>query len=43
VRELRQANEILRLGVDVFRAGGARLPVQNVIALIDDHQGEYEA
>ena len=28
-------------GIGVFRAGGARPPVQDVIAFIDDHRGEY--
>jgi transposase-like protein len=36
-RELRQANEILRQGQRVFCGGGARPPVEAMIALIDDH------
>ncbi|WP_408735536.1 IS3 family transposase [Belnapia rosea] len=40
-RELRQANEILRKASAYFGAGGARPPVQDVIAFIDDHWGEY--
>ena len=39
VRELRQANEILRQGVGVFCDGGARPPTQAMIAFIDDHRG----
>ena len=35
-RELRQANEILE-GVRLFCPGGARPPVQAMIAFIDDH------
>ncbi|WP_240376724.1 IS3 family transposase [Acidocella sp. MX-AZ02] len=41
VRELRQANEILRKASAYFCAGGARPPVQAMIAFIDDHRGEY--
>ena len=37
-RELRQANEILRKAVRLFCPGGARPPVQAMIAFIDDHQ-----
>ncbi len=40
-RELRQANEILTQGVGVFCPGGARPPVQAMIAFIDDHRGAY--
>src|SRR5438874_2518960 len=40
-RELRQANEILAQGVGVFCPGGARPPVQTMIAFIDDHRGAY--
>ena len=38
VRELRQANEILRKAIGLFRPGGARPPVQAMIAFIDDHR-----
>ena len=38
IRELRQANEILRKASRVFCAGGARPPVQAMIAFIDDHR-----
>ncbi|MDE2471163.1 MAG: IS3 family transposase [Bradyrhizobium sp.] len=41
VRELRQANEILRKASAYFAPGGARPPVQAMIAFIDDHRGEY--
>ena len=37
-RELRQANEILRKASRVFCPGGARPPVQAMIAFIDDHR-----
>ena len=39
-RELRQANEILRKA-SVFCPGGARPPVQAMIAFIDDHRQAY--
>ncbi|WP_147082585.1 IS3 family transposase [Methylobacterium haplocladii] len=41
VRELRQANEILRKASAYFCPGGARPPVQAMIAFIDDHRGAY--
>ncbi|WP_416463717.1 IS3 family transposase [Sphingomonas sp. VDB2] len=41
VRELRQANEILRKASAYFCAGGARPPVQAMIAFIDDHRDAY--
>ncbi|NKE45256.1 IS3 family transposase [Roseomonas frigidaquae] len=41
VRELRQANEILRKASAYFCPGGARPPVEAMIAFIDDHRGEY--
>ena len=41
IRELRQANEILRKGIGVFCPGGARPPVQAMIAFIDDHREAY--
>ncbi|WP_145911952.1 IS3 family transposase [Blastochloris viridis] len=37
-RELRQANEILRKASAYFCDGGARPPVQDMIAFIDDHR-----
>ncbi|HXP72756.1 MAG TPA: IS3 family transposase [Stellaceae bacterium] len=40
-RELRQANEILRKASAYFCPGGARPPVQAMIAFIDDHRGAY--
>ena len=40
-RELRQANEISAQGVGVFCDGGARPPVQAMIAFIDDHREVY--
>jgi transposase-like protein len=40
VRELRQANEILRKASAYF-AGGARPPVPAMIAFIDDHRDAY--
>ncbi|UWQ19274.1 IS3 family transposase [Jannaschia sp. M317] len=40
-RELRQANEILRKASAYFCCGGARPPVKDMIAFIDDHRGEY--
>jgi len=40
-RELRQANEILRKAFCVFCPGGARPPVQAMIAFIDDHRAAY--
>ena len=40
VKELRRANEILRKGIRVFCAGGARPPRQMVMAFIDDHREE---
>ena len=40
-RELRQANEILRKASRVFCDGGARPPVQAMIAFIDEHRAVY--
>ncbi|WP_148276566.1 IS3 family transposase [Sphingobium sp. SYK-6] len=40
-RELRQANEILRKASAYFCPGGARPPVQAMIAFIDEHRGDY--
>ncbi|MBX3582935.1 MAG: IS3 family transposase [Rhizobiaceae bacterium] len=40
-RELRQANEILRKASAYFCPGGARPPVQTMIAFIGDHRGAY--
>ncbi|MCR5856268.1 IS3 family transposase [Mesorhizobium sp. J428] len=40
-RELRQANEILRKASAYFCPGGARPPVQAMIAFIDDHRGAH--
>ncbi|MGK2871470.1 MAG: IS3 family transposase, partial [Alphaproteobacteria bacterium] len=40
-RELRQANEILRKASAYFCPGGARPPVSQMIAFIDDHRGAY--
>ncbi|MEL6736436.1 MAG: IS3 family transposase [Pseudomonadota bacterium] len=40
-RELRQANEILRKASAYFCTGGARPPVQEMIAFIDDHRLDY--
>ncbi|MGC6400298.1 IS3 family transposase [Sphingomonas sp. FW199] len=41
VRELRQANEILRKASAYFCAGGARPPVQAMIAFIDDNRADH--
>ncbi|MEQ9315894.1 MAG: IS3 family transposase, partial [Henriciella sp.] len=41
VRELRQANEILRKASAYFAPGGARPPVQAMIAFIDAHRQGY--
>ncbi|WP_350015806.1 IS3 family transposase [Rhodanobacter sp. IGA1.0] len=41
VRELRQANEILRKASAYFCPGGARPPVQAMRAFIDEHRGVY--
>ncbi|WP_442800378.1 IS3 family transposase [Sphingomonas sp. STIS6.2] len=41
VRELRQANEILRKASAYFAPGGARPPVPEMIAFIDDHRDAY--
>ncbi|WP_415205973.1 IS3 family transposase [Rudaea sp.] len=38
IRELRQANEILRKASAYFCPGGARPPIQAMIAFIDDHR-----
>ncbi|MGJ0482900.1 MAG: IS3 family transposase [Methylomicrobium sp.] len=43
VRELRQANEILRKASAYFCPGGARPPVQAMKAFIDDHRDVYGA
>lgn len=40
VRELRQANEILREASAHF-CGGARPPMEAIIAFIDDHRGAH--
>ncbi|XWN29802.1 MAG: IS3 family transposase [Devosia sp.] len=40
-RELRQANEILRKASAYFGPGGARPPVEDMIAFIDDHRAEH--
>ncbi|XWN34452.1 MAG: IS3 family transposase [Devosia sp.] len=40
-RELRQANEILRKASAYFCPGGARPPVEDMIAFIDDHRAEH--
>ncbi|MDT8278589.1 IS3 family transposase [Roseomonas gilardii subsp. gilardii] len=40
-RELRQANEILRKASAYFCPGGARPPVQAMIAFIDEYRGDY--
>ncbi|WP_208279910.1 IS3 family transposase [Massilia oculi] len=40
-RELRKANEILRLASGFFRSGGARPPLQVVRAFIDEHRHDY--
>jgi putative transposase len=40
-RELRQANEDPTQGVGLFCPGGARPPVQAMIAFIDDHRAAY--
>ncbi|WP_156170716.1 IS3 family transposase [Croceicoccus naphthovorans] len=40
-RELRQANEILRKASAYFCPGGARPPVQTMIAFIDEHRNDY--
>ncbi|MBK3737552.1 IS3 family transposase, partial [Azospirillum brasilense] len=41
VRELRQANEILRKASAYFGPGGARPPVQEMIAFIDAHRSVH--
>ncbi|MEC4747011.1 IS3 family transposase [Methylomicrobium sp. Wu6] len=41
VRELRQANEILRKASAYFCPGGARPPIQAMKAFIDDHRDDY--
>ncbi|WP_370467545.1 IS3 family transposase [Geminicoccus harenae] len=41
VRELRQANEILRKASAYFCPGGARPSVQAMIAFVDDHRTTY--
>ena len=41
VRELRQANEILRKASAYFAQGGARPPTQAMIAFINEHRDTY--
>ncbi|WP_213538163.1 IS3 family transposase [Nitrosospira sp. NRS527] len=41
VRELRKANEILRLASGFFRPGGARPPIQVLRQFIDQHRDAY--
>ncbi|HRK42729.1 MAG TPA: IS3 family transposase [Gemmobacter sp.] len=41
VRELRQANEILKKASAYFCPGGARPPVSQVTAFIEDHRGQF--
>ena len=41
VRELRQANEILKEGQRLFRGGGARAPVQEVIGFMQAHVSDF--
>ncbi|MGB3167764.1 MAG: IS3 family transposase [Alteraurantiacibacter sp.] len=41
VRELRQANEILRKASAYFCPGGARPPVEAMIEFIDEHRASY--
>ncbi len=41
IRELRQANEILRKASAYFAHGGARPPVEAMIAFIDDNRAAY--
>ncbi len=41
VCELRQANENPAQGLGVFRAGGARPPVEAMIAFVDDHRAVH--
>ncbi len=41
VRELRQANEILRKASAYFAHGGARPPIQAMKSFIDDHRDAY--
>ncbi|WP_373888190.1 IS3 family transposase [Massilia sp. Root351] len=43
VKELRKANEILRLASGFFRPGGARPPLQVLMAFIDQHRAVYGA
>ncbi|HSU97370.1 MAG TPA: IS3 family transposase [Gemmatimonadaceae bacterium] len=40
-RELRTANEILRKASALFRTGGARPPIEAMIAFIDEHRDVY--
>ena len=40
-RELRRANEILQDGLGVFRGGGARPPVEVVVAYIDAYREKF--
>ncbi|WP_374015138.1 IS3 family transposase [Massilia sp. BJB1822] len=41
VKELRKTNEILRLASGFFRPGGARPPLQALMAFIDQHSSMY--
>ncbi|XOY55986.1 MAG: IS3 family transposase [Rhodobacterales bacterium] len=41
VRELRQANEILKKASAYFCPGGARPPVSQVTAFIEEHRGQF--
>ncbi|WP_300020163.1 IS3 family transposase [uncultured Roseobacter sp.] len=41
VRELKQANEILRKASAYFCPGGARPPIQTMIQFIEDHRGDH--
>ncbi|WP_217907157.1 IS3 family transposase [Massilia sp. BJB1822] len=43
VKELRKANEILRLASGFFRPSGARPPLQTLMAFIDQHRTAYGA
>ncbi|WP_094298971.1 IS3 family transposase [Noviherbaspirillum autotrophicum] len=41
VKELRRANEILRLASALFRPGGARPPIEIIKAFIDEHRETF--
>ena len=41
IRELKQANEILRKASAYFAQGGARPPIQEMIRFIDDHRDDH--